>query len=285
MNFLDSGVRRNDEVVLNHSFLKLVPLGPHPFPAPAGRGVLKSVFRSRGEGDLFKPFSLREKGGDEGCVGAPGAPTAYDFPNKRGWVERNMAERITLQSGDALIAVDVQNDFLPGGSLAVPKGDEVVPPLNRYLAAFHAAGLPIFATRDWHPANHCSFKAQGGPWPPHCVAETDGARFSADLELPAGTTIISKATTPAKDAYSGFEGTDLEARLRAQGVRRLFIGGLATDYCVLNTVRDARKNGFEVYLLTDAIRAVNVKPDDGRRAEDEMRRLGARPLQREMLAA
>ncbi len=189
-----------------------------------------------------------------------------------------MNERIELQNGDALIVVDMQNDFLPGGSLAVPRGDEVVAVLNRYLAVFAARDLPIYATRDWHPTDHCSFKARGGPWPPHCVAETRGAQFAGNLQFPTGTSVISKATTPDKDAYSGFEGTDLDARLRAQKIRRLFVGGLATDYCVLNTVRDARRLGYEVRLLADAIRAVNVKSDDGRKAEEEMRRLGAQPI-------
>ncbi len=188
------------------------------------------------------------------------------------------ATRLTLGRGDALIVVDVQNDFLPGGRLAVPRGDEVVAPLNQYLRAFHARGLPIYATRDWHPPDHCSFAPQGGPWPPHCVAGSEGAAFAAGLALPPETVVISKATTAAKDAYSGFEGTDLAARLRAQGVRRAFTGGLATDYCVLNTVRDALEEGFEVYLLTDAIRAVDVKPGDGAQAEAEMRRLGAKPI-------
>lgn len=194
-------------------------------------------------------------------------------------------EKLTLGPGDALIVVDMQNDFLPGGSLAVLRGDEVVPVLNRYLAAFAAKSLPIYATRDWHPVNHCSFKAQGGPWPPHCVADSVGAQFAPGLKLPPQTTAISKANTPDKDAYSGFEGTDLNRRLRAQGARRVFVGGLATDYCVLNTVRDARRLGYETYLLIDAVRAVNVKPDDGRNAEDEMRRLGAQLLGLDKLTA
>ena len=193
------------------------------------------------------------------------------------------AQKISVITGDALIVVDVQNDFLPGGSLAVPDGDAVVPVLNRYLAEFSARELPVYATRDWHPANHCSFKAQGGPWPPHCVAETHGAQFAAGLKFPAGTLIVSKASKPDKDAYSGFEGTDLDSLLRAQHVKRVFVGGLATDYCVLNTVRDAYRLGYETYLLVDAIRAVNVKPDDGRRAEEEMRRLGARPITLDVL--
>ena len=193
--------------------------------------------------------------------------------------------KITIDKADALIVVDVQNDFLPDGSLAVPEGDRVVPVLNRYLETFSARALPIYATRDWHPGNHCSFKAQGGPWPPHCVAGSPGAAFASALKLPAQTTVVSKAIAADKDAYSGFEGTDLDARLRAQGVRRVFVGGLATDYCVLNTVRDARRLGYEVYLLTDAIRAVNVKPDDGQKAEKEMQRLGAKPVTLAAMAA
>lgn len=191
---------------------------------------------------------------------------------------------IRLQTGDALIAVDVQNDFLPGGSLAVPAGDAVVPAINRYVAAFAARALPVFATRDWHPPNHCSFKAQGGIWLPHCVAATGGAEFASGLALPPAAVIISKAATVEADAYSGFGGTDLAARLRAGGVTRLFIGGLATDYCVLNTVKDALAEGFEVLLLADAIRAVEVKAGDGARAQGEMQRLGARPIRYEDVA-
>ena len=190
----------------------------------------------------------------------------------------NTHDKVVPGPGDALIVVDVQNDFLPGGSLAVPEGDAVVPALNHYFAAFAAKGLPIFATRDWHPLNHCSFKARGGPWPPHCVAGTRGAMFPSALQMPGTATIVSKATTADQDAYSGFEGTDLDTRLRAGKVQRVFVGGLATDYCVLNTVRDAVKLGYEVVLLTDSIRAVNVSPDDGRKAEAEMRFLGARPV-------
>jgi len=193
---------------------------------------------------------------------------------------------LTLIPGDALIVVDVQNDFLPGGSLAVPGGDEVVPELNHYIAAFQAKRLPIFATRDWHPPNHCSFKAYGGPWPPHCVAGTRGAAFAPGLKLPASTAVITlKGTEPDRDAYSGFERTDLDARLRAVGVHRLLVGGLATEYCVFHTVKDGLALGYAVFLLQGAIRAVNVQPDDGREAEDEMIRLGAVAIRREDLAA
>ncbi len=191
---------------------------------------------------------------------------------------------VRLQTGDALIAVDVQNDFLPGGSLAVPQGDAVVPVLKRCIEAFAARALPVVATRDWHPPNHCSFQAQGGIWPPHCVAATRGAEFASGLALPPTAVVISKATSAEADAYSGFGGTDLALRLHAMRVTRLYIGGLATDYCVLNTVRDALAEGFEVLLLADAIRAVDVHPGDGARALDEMRRLGARSLRYEELA-
>ena len=179
---------------------------------------------------------------------------------------------------DALLIVDVQRDFLPGGSLAVPRGDEVVPVLNRYVEIARREGVPVFASRDWHPAQHCSFRAHGGPWPPHCVAGTPGAEFAAGLALPPDAVVISKATRENADAYSAFAGTDLAERLRALGVARLLVGGLATDYCVLNTVRDALAAGFAVALLTDAVRAVNVKADDGARAEREMRQGGAVPM-------
>lgn len=183
--------------------------------------------------------------------------------------------RWKLRSGDALLVTDIQNDFLPGGSLGVEGGDEVVPVLNRYIELFVARNLPVFATRDWHPENHCSFREQGGPWPPHCIQGTHGAEFSSALRLPADVTIISKASSPDYDAYSSFLGTDLNRQLLDAGIRRLFIGGLTTDYCVLNTTRDARQAGYQVMVLTDAIRAVNVHPDDGERAVEEMVARGA----------
>lgn len=189
------------------------------------------------------------------------------------------------QPGDALLIVDVQNDFLPGGSLAVPRGDEVVTVLNHYLDIFAMQNLPVYATRDLHPEHHCSFRAQGGPWPPHCVADTQGAQFAAALQLPPAAVIVSKATKPEQDAYSGFQGTDLHRRLHAAQIRRLLIGGLATDYCVLNTVRDALRLGYQVLLLGDAIRAVDVRPGDGLRAEQEMTRLGAQRITVEGVAA
>ena len=175
---------------------------------------------------------------------------------------------ILLGKGDALVVVDLQNDFLPpAGSLAVPGGDEVIPPLNRAIEIFESHALPIYFTRDWHPASHCSFVAQGGPWPPHCIAGSTGAEFSQQVRFPRQAKIVSKATQVEEDAYSGFQKTNLKDQLNASQITRVFVGGLATDYCVLNTVRDALQHGFEVVLLEDAIRAVNVHPQDGEKAK------------------
>ena len=182
---------------------------------------------------------------------------------------------VSLQSTDALVVVDVQRDFLPAGALAVPHGDEVVPVINRYIALFHARGLPVIFTRDWHPANHCSFQQQGGPWPGHCVADTSGAAFAPNLLQPADSWVISKATEAQQDAYSGFQGTGLAQRLQQRGCQRLYICGLATDYCVLETVKDALTGKFRVFLLQDAIRAVDVHADDGARAIRIMQVAGA----------
>lgn len=184
-----------------------------------------------------------------------------------------------LIAGDGLVIVDVQNDFLPGGRLAVPAGDEVIPPLNRTIAKFVAQGLPVVATRDWHPHNHCSFQAQGGVWPEHCVAGTPGAAFHSELRLPDNAKVISKDTAPEADTYSGFQGTELEDWLHAQQVTRLVVGGLATDYCVKSTVEDALKAGFDVVVLEDAVRAVDAHPGDGVRALATIESLGARRIQ------
>jgi nicotinamidase/pyrazinamidase len=187
-------------------------------------------------------------------------------------------EHCRLKPGDVLLVTDIQNDFLPGGALAVAGGDEVVPVLNRYIGSFERNDLPVYATRDWHPPGHSSFEAQGGPWPEHCVAGSHGAKFAASLKLPHYTRLISKATEQDREAYSSFQGTELDSLLRATGIRRIFVGGIATDYCVLETVRDARRLGYEVMLLSDAIRAVDVQPGDGQRAVEEMIRLGAHPI-------
>lgn len=179
------------------------------------------------------------------------------------------------EGGDALLIVDVQCDFLPGGSLAVAGGDAVIAPLNAWIARFRAAGLPVLATRDWHPSDHCSFAERGGPWPAHCIAGTPGARFPAGLALPEDAVVVSKAAGKDAEAYSGFTGTDLDARLRGLAVRRLFVGGLAADYCVLATVRDALRLGYGVALLADCVRAVDARAGDGARAVAAMRAAGA----------
>ncbi len=177
--------------------------------------------------------------------------------------------------GDALLVVDVQRDFLPGGALAVTDGDAVIPALNRYAAQAEEAGARVFASRDWHPPNHCSFREHGGRWPPHCVAGTAGAQLAADLRLPPGTRVVDKGTRAEAEAYSAFSGTGLADILRAQGVKRLVVAGLATDYCVLSTVRDALAEGFDVVVPEDAIRAVDACPGDGEKARKEMREAGA----------
>ncbi|MFY9269632.1 MAG: bifunctional nicotinamidase/pyrazinamidase [Candidatus Manganitrophaceae bacterium] len=180
-----------------------------------------------------------------------------------------------LDRRTALILVDVQNDFCPGGALPVPEGDRVVPILNRYIRFFQEAGASIYATRDWHPSDHLSFKEQGGIWPPHCIRGTPGAEFHPALESPADSTIISKGTDPKREAYSGFQGTDLGERLKYQGIDRLLIGGLATDYCVKSTVLDALKLGFKTIFLKDASKGVEVHPGDTERAIAEIKTGGA----------
>ena len=182
---------------------------------------------------------------------------------------------VSPHSGDALIIVDLQRDFLPGGALGVARGDAVVGAMNDYLTLFATNHLPVFATRDWHPSNHCSFVAQGGPWPPHCIAGSPGAAFADGLRLPANTKVVSKAISAGRDAYSGFDGTELQALLQQAQVNRVFVGGLATDYCVLQTVKDACALGFTVLLLRDAIAAVDAQLGDGDRAIEDMQAAGA----------
>jgi nicotinamidase/pyrazinamidase len=185
---------------------------------------------------------------------------------------------ITLARGDALLVVDLQNDFLPGGSLAVAHGDEVIEPANRLVRLYREHELPVFASRDWHPFGHCSFAERGGPWPPHCIAHTHGAALADQLVLPPEAVIVSKAQSREADAYSAFRGTGLAQQLRARAVVRLAVCGLATDYCVLNTVTDALSLGFRVLLVTDAIRAVDACPGDGERAIRAMLDRGAVPV-------
>lgn len=181
-----------------------------------------------------------------------------------------------MNSSDALIVVDVQNDFCPGGALAIEHGDRVVPVLNEWLRNAAASGALIAASRDWHPANHCSFVEQGGTWPPHCIRETDGAAFHPALALPRDTLVVDKGQARERDNYSAFDGTGLAETLRTQGVTRLWIGGLAQDVCVKWTVLDACREGFETHLIADATRPVDLEPGDGERALEAMREAGAR---------
>jgi nicotinamidase/pyrazinamidase len=175
----------------------------------------------------------------------------------------------------ALIVVDVQNDFCPGGSLAVANGDEVVVPLNQLIKDFLDRGEPVYKTRDWHPAQTKHFQIYGGVWPVHCVQGTHGAEFHRDLSNDPRINVISKGIDESADGYSGFDGTNLAELLREEGVTEVWVGGLATDYCVKHTVLDALKEGFEVKALADAMRAVNINPDDGAKAIGEMRDAGA----------
>jgi nicotinamidase/pyrazinamidase len=185
----------------------------------------------------------------------------------------------------ALIVVDVQNDFCPGGSLAVANGDEVVAPLNQLIKEFLDRGEPVFKTRDWHPAKAKHFTAYGGIWPVHCVQNTPGAEFHADLSDDPRIAVISKGIDESADGYSAFDGTGLAQVLRAQRIEEVWVGGLATDYCVKHTVLDARREGFEVKALANAMRAVNVKPTDGAQAIAEMRNAGAKIVENESAAA
>ena len=181
----------------------------------------------------------------------------------------------------ALLIVDVQNCFLPGGELGVAGGDEVAPVMNRYVKLFKRSGLPVYASRDWHPEVTKHFKEYGGLWPPHCVQGTPGAQFAPDLELPDNVEIISEGMDPTTEGYSTFEGVNedhvsFEQSLRERGVVHLFVGGIATDYCVKATVLDALQKGFRATLLLDAVRAVEVEPGDSDRAIQRMIRAGAR---------
>ena len=176
----------------------------------------------------------------------------------------------------ALLVVDVQRDFCPGGALAVEDGDKVVEPANRLIRLFESNGWPIYFTRDWHPENHCSFEDNGGTWPPHCIANTPGAEFHPELHIPKNAFIISKGTDAEKEAYSGFEGTNLEQQLAELQVESVIVAGLTTDYCVKTTALDAHKAGLEVCVAIDAVRAVNAKPEDGRRAIITMQARGVR---------
>jgi nicotinamidase/pyrazinamidase len=179
-----------------------------------------------------------------------------------------------LQPGDALIVVDVQIDFCPGGALPIDGGGAVVPVLNRWLEAASQAAVPVYASRDWHPAQHLSFKESGGLWPSHCLQDSEGARFHPALRLPASTVLVTKGVRFDRDQYSAFDETGLATELRRAGVRRVWIGGLAQDVCVRATALGARREGFETIVIADATRPVTF--DGGIEATEEMRQAGAR---------
>ncbi len=172
----------------------------------------------------------------------------------------------------ALVIVDFQNDFTPGGALAVREGDAIAPRIEA-LARSGDYDL-VVATRDGHPADHGSFVAQGGPWPVHCVADTPGAQLHPSLDAALVDVIVDKGQDPATEGYSGFEATGLAELLRERDVDHVTVVGLATDYCVKNTALDALRNGFAVTVDSTAVRPVDVEPGDGERALEEVRAAG-----------
>lgn len=178
-----------------------------------------------------------------------------------------------LRSDDGLLLVDVQNDFCPGGALPIPGGDEIAPLLNHWIAAAASRGVPIYASRDWHPVGHISFREQGGPWPVHCLQDTPGAMFHPELQLPGNTITITKGVRFDQDQNSAFDETGLALQLHNAGIRRLWIAGLAEDVCVRATVLDALQAGFKAVLIEDATRPVTR--ENGDRALREMVDAGA----------
>lgn len=186
-----------------------------------------------------------------------------------------------MDKNAALLIVDVQNDFCPGGALQVPHGDRVIAPINRAVERFIAAGLPVLASRDWHLAVTRHFKQYGGPWPVHCVQGSEGAAFHPDLRLPEGTLVLSKGIDPDLDGYSAFEGISEDGRslrsiLADLGIQQLYLAGLATDYCILFTAREALQSGLAVTVLTDAVAGVNVTAGAAELALKELSSAGAR---------
>ncbi|HZX68406.1 MAG TPA: isochorismatase family protein [Candidatus Elarobacter sp.] len=176
-----------------------------------------------------------------------------------------------IRPDDALVVVDVQHDFLPGGALGVAEGERIFAPIDALAPRF----ARVYATRDWHPSDHSSFAQYGGPWPVHCVANSHGAAFDPRLDLGKVDVIVDKGVARETDGYSGFAATTLADDLRAHGVHRVFVCGLATDYCVKATALDALDDGFEAVVIDDASAAVNVDPADEQFALDELRAAGA----------
>lgn len=176
----------------------------------------------------------------------------------------------------ALLVVDVQNDFCAGGALAVPGSARVVERLNAYIADASARGLPVYASRDWHPATTSHFQAFGGTWPVHCVQGTPGAQFHPALRLPHDVIVVSKGDDPTRHGYSAFDGhtadgTAFHDDLRRRGISHLYVGGLATDYCVMHSAIDAARADLQVTVLEDAVAGVDAQPGDSTRAVAAMR--------------
>ena len=183
----------------------------------------------------------------------------------------------------ALVIVDVQNDFCPGGALGVPQGDKIIPAINKYIKVFSSKKLPIFATRDWHPVRTKHFKDFGGVWPVHCIQNTQGSAFHSKLKLPKEAIILYKGMDPEKDSYSAFQAQELNGTgflhlLGLLKISELYVCGLATDYCVESSVIDGLKHGFKVKLLLDAIKGVDLKAGDSQKAIKEMTRKGAKTI-------
>jgi len=187
---------------------------------------------------------------------------------------------MTTDGKAALLVVDIQKDFCAGGALAAPSGDAIIPAVNRHIAEARARDMAVYATRDWHPARTSHFKEYGGAWPPHCVQGTEGAQFHCALELPPDAIVISKGDDPERHGYSAFEGHTVDGKallddLRDRHITRVYLSGIATDYCVRESALDARKAGLEVRVLADAIAGIDVRAGDAQRALDEVSAAGA----------
>jgi len=194
-----------------------------------------------------------------------------------------------MKKKKALLIVDLQNDFFPGGALGVPEADKIVPVINKYIRAFSKKKLPIFASLDWHPIKTGHFRDFGGRWPAHCIHNSKGAEFHPGLRLPKEVIPVYKGMDPLRDSYSVFQAEDMHGRkftnlLRLVGVEEIYIGGLATDYCVKFSAKDALRSGFKVKLLLDAIKGVDLKKGDSESALKEMVKLGAKKIKLKDLA-
>lgn len=196
----------------------------------------------------------------------------------------SFGKSMQLKKGDALIVTDIQNDFLPGGALTVPNSEPIIALINLAIETFSTAELPIFITRDWHPENHISFTERGGPWKRHCVQNTRGSEFYPKLKLPNQFELISKGTHPDLEAYSAFSGTQLGERLKTLGVERIWIAGMATDYCILHTGEDALSSGYSLRVFEDAVRGIDIHSGDSKKALDRLTALGAKRIQTPELA-